>query len=95
MDIRNVTEFRNFLRVNGLSNSHPTFQAVLSCVMDYERTCNCSSKMTKQNIYNNCKRLYGIAAGVAVTSMRTEVLSKIPDRRLRLFQDNALLASIG
>ena len=94
MDIRNVTEFRNFVNLNGLTNSHSTLQGLVGCVMDYERACGCWSQEKKQKIYNNCKILYAQAVSIATSQMRNAFLSKAPDRRLNFYQDGQLLASL-
>jgi len=58
MDIRNLTQFYNFIKSNNLVELDMTFQAFSRCVDDYTAMCNCGSKDKKKNKYDECNRLY-------------------------------------
>ena len=87
MDIRNVTEFRNFLTTTRLTGLHQSIDAVLHCVMDYERGCNCWKTNDKQRIYNNCKMLYQTAVSLVMCSYKGQFLAHAPDGRICFYQD--------
>ena len=94
MDIRNVTEFRNFVTSNGLGGSHPSVQAVVICVMDYERGCNCWKTKDRQVIYNNCRILYAKAVAVVTSSLQAHFLKHSSGGKISFYQDGVLLASM-
>ena len=58
MDIRNVTEFRNYIVANQLASLSRDIEAVVICVADYERGCSCWKAGDRDKIYANCKGLY-------------------------------------
>jgi len=94
MEIRNVTEFRNFVTSNGLGSSHPDIQAVVICVMDYERGCNCWKAKDRQKIYNNCRLLYARAVLIVTSSLQAHFLKHASNGKLSFYQNGVLLASI-
>lgn len=94
MDIRNVTEFRNFVNINGLRGLHGDIDAVAICVMDYERGCNCWKNGDKQKIYNNCKALYVKSMGVVLGQFSAHFLAKTPGHSLTFFQDGVAIGSM-
>jgi len=95
MEIRNVTEFRNFVNGNGLRNIHGDIDAVATCVMDYERGCNCWNSGDRQKIYNTCKALYVKSIAVIQTQLASLFLSKVPGHRIVFFQDGIPIGSVG
>ena len=94
MDIKNVTEFRNYIDLNQLRSLNPSFEAAAICVMDYERGCSCWNNNDRQTTYNNCKVLYARAVGVISQSFRAQFMAKCPDMSLNFYQDGCLIASI-
>jgi len=94
MDIKNVTEFRNFVSSNGLANSSPEVTAAILCVMDYERGCSCWKNDERKKIYNNCKILYSRAVSVVVRNLRHQFISKTADQIMTFYQDGISIGSI-
>ena len=95
MDIRNVTEFRNFVNANQLNGLSKEIQAVTICVTDYERGCSCWKGSDRQKIYDNCKALYIRAVGIITTQFASQFIEKTPDRRVIFSQDGVPLGSVG
>jgi hypothetical protein len=85
MDIRNVTEFRNFVNSNQLRGLHKDIEAVSICVMEYERECNCWKNNDRQKIYENCKSLYTKAVGTVINSFKPHFLSHVSDQNLTFY----------
>ena len=87
MDIRNATEFRNFLNIAQLRGLHQSFDAVCHCMMDYERGCDCWKSNQKQKVYENCKMMYQNAVALAMCSYKGQFLARTPDGQICFFQD--------
>lgn len=87
MEIRNLTEFRNFAIQHQLIQLHKDIESVSLCATDYERGCNCWKKEDRQKIYNNCKALYVKAVGTVVRSFPAQFSSHAKDRRIVFMQD--------
>lgn len=94
MEIRNVTEFRNFVNGNGLRGIHPDIDAVAICVMEYERGCNCWKGNARQQIYNNCKALYIKSMGAVLGTFAGHFLSHCRDNCLTFMQDGIPIGSL-
>lgn len=94
MEIRNVTEFSNFVNGNGLRGLHPDIEAVSICVMDYERGCNCWKGNARQKIYNNCKSLYTKSVGTVLGSFSSHFLSKCGDYCITFMQDGITIGTL-
>lgn len=94
MEIRNVTEFRNFIDDAKLRGLHQDIDAVAICVMDYERGCNCWRGNARQKIYNNCKALYVKSMGVILGAFANHFLSHCKDHGITFMQDGILIGSL-
>lgn len=91
MDIRNVTQFSAFVGNHGLSTLDPTFRQIVICMGDYSRTCNCHRREDKNRIYDNCNKLYLIAAKIAASRCKNEFLSKITEMQINFYSDTGEL----
>lgn len=94
MDIRNVTQFVNFLSSNGLGTADTLFVQVTQCLHNYEHACNCYKKEDKMALYNACKRLYIDAVNGVVPKMKNVFLSKTTERQIAFYTDEGSLISI-
>jgi hypothetical protein len=94
MDIRNVTEFRNFVNNNKLRNLHSDIDAVSICVMDFERGCTCWDGGARQKIYNNCVILYERSMGVVLTSFKPHFLAHTIDQAMTFYIDGRVIGSM-
>jgi len=95
MDIRNVTEFRNFVNANQLNGLSKEIQAVTICITDYERGCSCWKEGDRQKIYDNCKALYIRAVGIITSQFSSQFVEKTPDKRVNFFQDGVPIGAVG
>jgi hypothetical protein len=91
MDIRNVTQFANFLQTSGLSLKDMSFQQIVFCVDQISRACNCWKAEDKKKIYDNCTMTYMNAVRNVVPRFKTEFLSKTEDRTINFYVDNGSL----
>lgn len=87
MTIRNVTEFRNFVNNNQLKGLSSDIDAVVSCVMDYERGCSCWNNNDRQKTYNNCKMLYQKAVSSISTTFKAHFMRHVIDQQLEFYLD--------
>src|ERR1035437_3740924 len=58
MDIRNSTQFVNFIKKGGLKNLDMTFMQLSQCIEKISHACNCHRSEDKQKMYNNCNVIY-------------------------------------
>lgn len=94
MDIRNVTEFRNFVNNNQLRTLHSAIDAVCICVMDYEKGCGCWNNNDRQRIYENCKILYQQAIGVISNTYKSHFMAHVIEQQLNFYMDGRIIGSI-
>lgn len=94
MDIRNITEFRNFVDRNGLRSLHHDIEAVSICVADYERGCSCWNAGDRDKVYNNCKCLYLKSVGISIRQFAPQFLAASQGQAINFLQDGNLIGSI-
>ena len=76
MDIKNVTQFCNFLTSSGVVQLNPAFQQVVNCVQNYSAACNCHKTQDKQSLYAECNKLYSQCIMAVIPSIKYAVLQK-------------------
>lgn len=94
MEIRNVTEFRNFVVNNKLSVLSQEIHAVVVCVADYERGRSCWKASDRDRIYANCKALYVKAVGLVARQFASNFSAYSLDR-INFSLDGVPLVSVG
>jgi hypothetical protein len=94
MDIRNVTQFCNFITSNGFNKSNGSLQQIVSCIDGYSAACNCHKVEDKQKMYAICNKLYSDAIKHIVPTLKHEFLSKTSERQIIFYSDNGTLISI-
>lgn len=94
MEIKNVTQFCNFIKSNNLTALDSVFSQIITCINNYAASCNCHKVQDKQKIYDNCNRLYTDAVRNIVPKFKNVILPKIPEGRISFYVDNGGLISI-
>lgn len=94
MDIRNATQFANFVQKGGLQNLDMTFQQLVSCIDGYSKACNCWKADQKQRLYDNCTMLYMNAVRGVVPKFKNDFLSKTDERQIQFYTDNGSLIGL-
>jgi hypothetical protein len=94
MEIKNVTQFNNFISGNNLSNSHPNFSKLTLCLTDYSRMCNCGNQIDRDKKYNECNQLYIQAINSISPQLKYLMMSKITDSYISFNVDNRHIKSI-
>lgn len=94
MEIRNVTQFSNFITTNGIINLDSIFHQIVMCIDKYSSACNCHNANEKLQMYNNCNKLYLDAIRHIVPILKSSILSKVSGRRIMFYIDNGTLISI-
>lgn len=90
MEIKNVTEFRNFIRSNNLNGINGLIDQTTTCVDEYEHGCNCWKAKERQNIYNRCRVNYENAVGVSM-GLKTRFLQCTSDSMITFFSDGRVI----
>jgi hypothetical protein len=88
MDIRNATQFANFLRTSGFQMKDMAFQQVIFCVDQLGRMCNCWKAEDKKKLYDQCTLSYMNAVKHVVPKFQNDFLSKTEDRQINFYTDN-------
>ena len=91
MEIRNVTQFANFMSSNELANLDSIFQQIIQCVNSYASACNCYKVEDKLKLYNNCTRMYSDAVKIVVPKLKNVILAKVPLGKISFYTDNGTL----
>lgn len=94
MDIRNATQFANFVSKGGLQNLDMTFQQIILCLNNYSAMCNCRGASEKAKIYDNCTVIYMNAVRNVVPKFKNEFLSKTEERQIQFYTDNGSLIGL-
>jgi len=94
MDIRNPTQFVNFIKQNGLENLDMNFLQLVQCIDKFSHACNCHRGEEKQRMYNNCSVIYMNSVRGVVPRFKNELLSKTEDRQIQFFLDNGSLIGL-
>ena len=94
MDIRNVTQFANFIKKGNLINLDMSFQQSVMCTENTEKACNCWKAEDKRKMYDNCTLIYMNAVRVVVPRFKNEFLSKTTDRQIQFYTDNGSLIGL-
>jgi hypothetical protein len=94
MDIRNVTQFVNFLEGNGITRMDSSFLQVIQCIQNYTAACSCYKREDKVKIYNMCNGVYHNAVRNVIPRLKHEFLSKISERQISFYNDNGQLIGI-
>jgi hypothetical protein len=93
VDIKNVTQFSNFITSNGLMQLDGIFSQIVQCLATYSSACNCYKVQDKQLMYANCNKLYANAVAHIVPRFKNIILPKIADRQISFYMDNGTLIS--
>ena len=94
MDIRNATQFANFVSKGNLQNLDMTFQQVVFCINNYNAACNCWKADAKKKLYDNCTVIYTNAVRNIVPKFKTQFLAKTTDRQIQFYLDNGSLIGL-
>jgi hypothetical protein len=94
MDIRNATQFANFVSKGNLQNLDMTFQQVVFCINNYNAACNCWKAEDKKKLYDNCTVTYMNAVKSVVPKFKNEFLSKTEERQIQFYTDNGALIGL-
>ena|ERR1035437_895397 len=94
MDIRNATQFANFVSKGNLQNLDMTFQQIVFCINNYNAACNCWKAEDKKKLYDNCTVIYMNAVKNIVPKFKNEFLSKTEERRIQFYTDNGALIGL-
>lgn len=94
MDIRNATQFANFIQKSGFTTKDMAFQQVVFCVDQISRACNCWKAEDKKKLYDNCTLTYMNAVKNVVPRFKNDFLSKTEDRVISFYTDNGALIGV-
>ena len=94
MDIRNATQFADFISKGGLQNLDMNFQQVIFCINNYNAACNCWKADYKKKLYDDCSTAYMNAVKNVVPKFKTEFLSKTEERQIQFYLDNGTLIGL-
>jgi hypothetical protein len=94
MDIRNVTEFSNFVQTKNLTRLDATFQHMVNCVEEYRRGCDCWRRSERDAQYQKCTKQYlSIVRGI-VPRFKNEFLAQTTERQICFYTENGQLIII-
>ena len=94
MDIRNASQFANFLHGSGLTNKDSSFQEVVFYNDRVAKSCKCWKAEDRQKLYDQCTAAYRNAVRNVVPRFKNDFLSKTDDRQIQFFLDNGSLIGI-
>ena len=94
MDIKNPTQFANFVGANGLTGLDNSFLEAVICMNHYAAACDCHKRADKATIYETCQRIYQNAVRNVVPKHKGIFLSKAGATQISFYADNGSLIGI-
>ena len=94
MDIRNPTQFANFVRTSGLIMKDMSFQQVGFCVDQISKACNCWKAEDKKKLYDNCVMVYMNSVKNVVPRFKNDFLAQTQDRSINFYTENGNLICV-
>lgn len=96
MEIRNVTQFSNWISSSGIASTDPVFQQIVKCMNNYTASCNCHKVQDKQNIYNACNKMYVDAVRIVLPRLKNTILTNVPGGKITFYLDNgSIIATVS
>ena len=94
MDIRNCTQFANFIGANNLSGLDNGLLEMVLCMNHYSAACDCHKREDKQKIYQTCQQIYINTVRGIVPRHKAAFLSKAGVTQIAFYADGGLLIGI-
>lgn len=94
MEIRNVTQFANFVSTNGLMTLDSMFIQTVNCLNTYKAMCNCRGGADKLRLYGNCNKLYSDSVKVIVPRLKDQFLSKVQEYQISFYSEDGHLMGV-
>ena len=94
MEIRNPTQFANFIRQGGFQNLDMAFIQIVTCIDNASKMCNCHGGVDKRKMYDTCNIIYMNAVRQVVPRFQNEFLSKTTERQINFFLENGSLIGL-
>ena len=94
MDIRNITQFANFISAGQLQNLNMSFHQIIMCVNNYASACNCHKGEYKRKLYDDCTRVYTDVVRNVVPKFKNDFLSKTTERQITFYLDNGTIIGL-
>lgn len=91
MDIRNATQFADFLSSSGLSTLDSSFIQIINCANNFRSMCNCYKASDKAKMYNQCNQMYANSVSYVIPKFKNQLLSKTSDRSIYFYSDSGAL----
>jgi hypothetical protein len=88
MEIRNVTQFVNFISSNRLAPLDSLLVQTLNCLNNYKSMCSCNKAADKLRLYANCNKLYADAVRLIVPRFKNEFLSKVQEYQISFYSED-------
>jgi len=89
MIITNITEFFYFLNNNGLQGLNPVFGRFVTCVNEFNGTCNCQAAQKTKKL-NQCQQLYTECANM-LSIFKPTLFSKFPSESFIELRNNSVV----
>jgi hypothetical protein len=93
MKINNPSEFFQFIKNYGLTNLSPETSALIVCMEEYGRLCNCDKASTRKNKANQCRAIY-VSFISKAGQFKNQLLSKIADNHMSFYVDGQIVSTI-
>jgi hypothetical protein len=94
MDIRNVTQFSQFLSANNLVRLDPLFGQLTQCFNNYAAGCNCHKRSDKIKVYEVCNKLYMTCCQQLISRHKGEFLNATAERQIAFYSEHGQLMVI-
>jgi len=93
MRISSPAELFHFVKNYGMTNLSPETSALVICMEECSRLCNCDTVAVRKSKANQCRAIY-VAFASKSSRFKTALLSKITDNQLSFYVDGQIISTI-
>lgn len=94
MDIRNTTQFANFIGANDFTKLDNALLEIVLCINNFSAACDCHNRNDKMIIYNTCQGIYYNAVRNVLPKHQGAILSKTGTNHIAFYTDGGALIGI-
>ena len=93
MRINGPSELFGFVKNYGMINLSPETSALVVCMEEYGRLCNCDTVAIRRSKANQCRAIY-IAFISKAAQFKDTLLSKVADNHISFYADGQIVSTI-
>jgi hypothetical protein len=94
MEIRNATQFSNFIESRNMTSLHPHFSQLSQCLMKYRQNCGLCTADKNKSMYSVCNSLYIQIVNNIVPNFKAHFFVSNPDTSVAFYDDKNIIKTV-